>query len=416
MPVAEAPSAAPSTETFSTPANLNDAFSSLGSLFPQAEEPAAPEAPPEPQKAPQTRPEPKTEPKAPPVKPEAPKPEIKPPEVKQEQRPVKAKTLAEAKDMANERAKKFEAEANDWRSKYEQLSKAPKDDPEKKTLAERLEAREKRLAEMEQTLKYKAYEESDEYKQKYHEPFVSAYQEGRDFVSQLEVVEKTITNSETGEVRVVQPSRQATQADFDELMALYYKSPAEGARKANQLFGDMAADVKIKMGEAQKLLKASEKAKEHYRKEGSTIEKQRQEQTVAQQREAASAWEAENKAATDKYPQWFGPQDGDEKGNALLEKGTDLAARIFDGRAEQLPPKERARLHSAIFNKARGFDRLAYQHATLTKEHQALKEKLAQYEDSEPSGGEKRRQATEEKPDNIESVISSLDRLVKPLR
>lgn len=426
MPAAEAPSAAPSTETFSTPANLNDAFSSLDSLFqaeatptpePETPEPA-PEAPKTAPKATVARPEPKPEVKAPEPKPEAPKAKETPPEPKLDEKappqPEKAKTLREAKDRA-------EAQAKEWQAKYEALekqAKAPKDDPEKKTLAERLESREKRLAELEQTLKYKAYEESTEYKEKYHDPFVASYQDGREFVSQLEVVERAITNSETGETKVVQPSRQATIKDYDELMALYMKSPAEASKKANQLFGDMAQDVKIKMLEAQKLHKAAESAKEHYRKHGSEIQKQQAEQSQAQLLEAATAWENENKAAQEKYPQWFKPEDGDEKGNALLEKATDMAMRLFDGRADQLPPKERARLHSAIFNKARGFDRLAYKYSTQGKELKAALEKLSQYEQSEPSGGDKRKEASSGEPRaaDIDGVLQSLDKLARPLR
>ncbi len=376
---------------------------------------ATPEVPKEAPKAPPERPEPKPEVQPPETKPEPPKEVPKAKELPQQ--PEKAKTLREAKDMAEARYKELQTKYAEREKQLAELQKV-RDDPEKKQLAERLEAREKRLAELEQTLKYKAYEETSEYQEKYHQPFAAAYNDGRDFVSQLEVVERTIPDKETGELKVVQPTRAATIKDFDELMSLYYRSPAEASRKANQLFGDMAADVKIKMMEAHKLLKAQEKAKDDYRTKGSEVEKQRSEQTQSQAREEASTWQNEVKSAIEKYPQWFAPKEGDEKVNTLLARAADVAMRVFDGRAAQLSPTERGKLNAAVFNKARAFDRVAYELHNSTKELKELRTKLEQYEASEPSGGDSRKgkDTVKEIPQSMDAVLDSLGPLVKPYR
>src|SRR6185369_10467812 len=188
MPVAEAPSPTPATDSRpQNGANLNDAFSALDALVsPDTSAPAQPE-PQEVEEAPEApiqEPKPKQEVKPEPKK-EAPKQEVKDAPAEP---PVKAKTLREAKDMA-------EAKAKDWERKYKELetkASQPKEDTERKSLEERLTRLQKERDALYETVKFKAYEESDDYKKNFEKPFVDAFTAAREKVARLKVREGRI--------------------------------------------------------------------------------------------------------------------------------------------------------------------------------------------------------------------------------
>lgn len=400
MPV-EAPPA-PAAQADPSP-NMTDAFAELDQFAG-----VAPEAKPETPATPETPS--KEAPKATTVQQkttqDAPKPEkpVQTPPAPTDPPKVKAKTLAEAKEMA-------QAEAKEWRAKYESLEKElskVKDDPEKKTLSERLEAREKRLAELEQELRYSAYERSEEYKDKYEQPFLNAYTAARSKIASLKVRDGRTVDHD-GNVVSEGTWRQGTPEDFDTLMRISDDETA--ADYAEKVFGNKASIALFHRERAQELNRQRLTAIDDYRKKGSerektTLEQQKEQQTKLQET-INKVWETENKTAQEKYPQWFKPEEGDEKGNTLLENGFRLADLAFSGNGK-LPPQEMAKLHSAIRNKAGGFDRLAYKLSLATKELKDLKAKLAEYEQSEPTGGVARKQKAAAQSDDMESVLESM--------
>jgi exonuclease VII large subunit len=289
-----------------------DAYAALDAMV---ETPATPQASAATEKIDTNHPEqkPKPEVKAPKdtVKPEVKEPVNEPVKPAETQKPVKAKTLAEAKEMA-------QAEAKEWRQKYEALQKEAakaKDDPEKKTLAERLAEREKRLADIEEELKYTNFEKTEEFKDRYQKPFLTAYEKGRKFVSQLQVVERKEQFDVEGETRerVLQPGRQATAADFDAVMRLYNFNPAEGSKLATQLFGEMAPDVKDYIRDTQRLYEAQESAKEEFRAKGSEREKAMGETHKRMTEEVTSAFNQALEMGPKKWPDRYGPKEGDAK-------------------------------------------------------------------------------------------------------
>ena len=62
----------------------------------------------------------------------------------------------------------------------------PPEDPEKKGLSEKLEMANKRLREHEEELRLSAYERSQEFKEKWQQPFIDAYQFGRERTSAVQ--------------------------------------------------------------------------------------------------------------------------------------------------------------------------------------------------------------------------------------
>lgn len=396
------PTAAPQSNS----PNFDEAFSGLEEIAGVKPEPTQAPAPKPSDKAPVTTQKPTQEkppeqksPQTPPATPEAPK--------------VKAKTLAEAKEMA-------QAEAKEWRTKYESLQQElskPKDDPEKKTLAERLEAREKRLAELEQELRYSAYERSEEYKDKYEQPFLSAYTAARSKIASLKVRDGRAVDHD-GNVVSEGTWRQGAPEDFDTLMRIQDDETA--ADYAEKVFGNKASIALFHRERAQELNRQRLTAIDDYRKKGSEHEKLTKETTQKQQAEITTQlqtfWKKHQSDPVEKFPHLFKPIDGDEKGNAELQKGFDMATRAFASlhrvNDPTISPQERESLianHAAVFNWAMAGRRLAFKNSEMTKELTELKAKLKQYEDSEPSGGITRKQKTEGAGDDIDSVLKSLD-------
>jgi hypothetical protein len=261
----------------------------------------------------------------------------------------------------------------------------PVEDPEKKRLSETLEQREKRLAELEDEMRFASFEKSSEYKDKYWTPFSDAYQQGRNKVASLRL---TDANGDT---------RQGTAEDFDSLMRI--TDDDQAAELASDLFGVKAPMVLWHREKVQELNNTRLKALEDFRKQGGEREKLRGEQMQKQQKEIAALWESENKAGVERFPKLFKPEEGDEKGNALLARGFELADAAFGsaladpatGQPVKLSPQEMVKLHSAIRNKAAGFDRLAYKYGISQKRIAELETKLKEYEASEPSPGDGQR-------------------------
>lgn len=381
---------------------MSDAWGDLDKYAKEdTSKPAEPAKTPEPPKAAEKPPEPtKT--------PEPPKPPEKTPEPPKPPEPSgKAKKPA---DFLREKLASVEKERNEFRSEIERLKASiakPAEDPEKKSLMERLESESKRRSELEQEMKYAAYERSQEFKEKYQQPYVDAFNAAQKKVASFKIVERKNDVDE-----VIQAARQATPEDFSRLVLL---PDAEAAEAARQLFGDAAANLVLWHREKViDLATTQQNAIEAFRKHGSEREKQFSELQSKQQKELSDTFDRLNKAAADKYPQWFKPIEGDNEGNELLQKGYDEADMAFG--ENKLPPNELVRLHSRIRNKAAAFGRMAYLNKGLKARIAELEAELAEYTKSSPTGGEGTPSKSAEgrgKVDSIDDALDGLDKYAK---
>lgn len=274
----------------------------------------------------------------------------------------------------------------------------PKEDPERKSLEDRLSEREKRLADLENEIRFSAYERSQEYKEKFEQPFVDAYQTGRAKVATLK-----ITDADGN-------YRQATPEDFDRIARIMDDDTA--AEAAAEMFGNRAPVVLYHRERVQELNASRIKAIEDYKKLGGEREKQWQEQTAKQREQIGKLWKQANTEAIEKYPHFFKPIDGDDEGNQLLEQGFQMADAAFSDNGN-MTPEQRVKLHSAIRNRAAGFSRLAYQNKQLTAKIAELEQKLSEYESSEPGQGEGGGKKTETPEISMDSALNELDKLAK---
>lgn len=267
--------------------------------------------------------------------------------------------------------KRKHAELQKQHEEFKTKAATPVEDPEKKTLAERLADREKRLADIETELKFTNYERSAEYKEKYYQPVLDAYQNAVSEITQLQV-----TDAE-GNVR------QATSADFDRIMAI--QNMGEASKAIREMFGDDAPAVHALRNQVRQLNGARLKALEDFKAKGVEREQQMREQSTKAMETERATWNKLNTEAAEKHPQYFKPIEGDDKGNELLAKGFEEADRAFSGK---LTPQERVALYSAMRNKAAGFNRLAYRYNQAQKQLADLQAKLDEYEKTVPGNGD----------------------------
>lgn len=342
----------------------------------------------------------KEQPKSTPIEPEKPDDDID---------PTKLKTSELAKHYH-----KLKAKEKAWLKEREELTKkaeAPKDWPEKKTYEEKLAEREKaleehkkRVAEYEQELQFTNFTKSQTYKDQYEKPFINAYKLGQAKTAMLQVVERT---DEAG--NVIQAARDATAADFDSIMRITDERIA--IKKAHELFGEAAAVVLNHRERVNEKSALAEEAVAEYRSKGAEREKAMREQQDKQSKEVTGMIENFRTAAIEKYPSLFKPEEGDTKGNELLEKGNHLLQRVLNGGApikdgeKQMTNEEMAIAVAAVRNKAAAFDRVAYKASTLAKRVKELEKELEQFKSSSPRNGDgKGRAHTPEEDDPMKKI------------
>lgn len=246
-------------------------------------------------------------------------------------------------------------------------------------IQEKLTATEKRAQDLEQQIKFVDYEKSPEYKEKYYAPFLDAYQAGRTKVASLKTREVKDPNTE----EVIQPRRQATEEDFDNIMRI--QDDGEAAEAADHLFGPLSNLVIYHREKVMELNRARVKAIEDYKAKGGEREKQTAAQISALQEKVKNTFQASVQAGVEKYPQWFKAEEGDEDGKAALEKGMLNADTIFSN--SKLDPETAAQRHAAFRNMAGAFPYVALKLHRAEAKIAELEKELGEFKKSELGGG-----------------------------
>ena len=366
-----------------TPQPFNDAFADLEGFT----SPPGDEGPPKTgkSKAPDMPPTDKGEVEVPdvPAKPEDKPAQDKPPQDKTPEKPKsRIVELSKAYEGLKAKHRQLEQDMLARNAELEAIKSKPADDSEKKALQERLAEREKRLADMESEMRFRHYESSQEYKERYEQPFIDAFQTGRQKAASLKIVERK--NEETGET--ISAARQATATDFDRIAMIADDDAA--TELAHEMFGNKAPLILYHRERVQELNNAKVKAVEDYRKQGSEREKQFTEQSRQQREKMVGMFNQMTSQAVEKFPELFKPVEGDDKGNELLKKGFDLVDAIFKADVSQIPPDKLVAMHAAIRNRAAGFGRLLHQKRGLEARVAELEKELAEYQGSEPGAGD----------------------------
>lgn len=319
------------------------------------------------------------------------------------------KALRELAKTRKQKLAALEKEYNEFKAK----SSTPHEDPEKKTLIEKTSAYEKKLAAIEDELRFTAYERSSEYKDKYEKPYVDAWMDGQAVTAGLRAIEKK--DAETGEV--IRPARKGTPEDFDRMMT--FTNDSDAADWAVDNFGN-AAQILINHRENVRRMNSSKnKALEEFKKNGSEREKQRSEQMRQEQERFTNTLNQFEKEDVEKYPMFFKPHETDTADNEAFENGKYIVERVKASGApiregdKPWSPQEYARGVATVRMKAAAFDRLAYRLGNKIKQLKELRTKLAQYEDSgAPGKGDTRdvKQTNRPQRPSIGGALAALDK------
>src|SRR6185369_12722913 len=332
---------------------------------PKAEVPDAPDAPDAPaEEETQTEIQPPDAPDAP----ETPAPEVP------EEADLKTNAgLRKAFDRAQLKIKnELEPELTKARTRIKELESR---EPEEVTpLREKLTAIEKRNQELENEIEYVNYSSSKEFQEKYAQPYLNAWNRALNDVQQLTV------ETENGE------TRQATEED---LLYISRLKLGEAITQADAMFGRGTPTILRHRELIRELAEAQDNALRTAKDKGGERLKAQQAQSQQQTEKMRKMWTQTNQALAEKYKTWFAPEEGDQEGNALLDKGRKLADRMFSPTEETRPKRseEAVRLHALIYNKAANHDRLALRLKKASARVAELEESLKQYEESEPHGG-----------------------------
>lgn len=262
-----------------------------------------------------------------------------------------------------------------------ELTGGQKNEEQRKAEAAQIEAMKRRAMELEDEIRYVNYSKSAEFQQKYQEPYNKAWQRAMSELSEISVQDPS-----TGETRAVEAG---------DMLQLVNMPLGQARDVAEQMFGKFADDVMTHRKEIRSLYEAQAAALDEAKKMGATREQMRMAQFQEFQQKTAKlvgeVWQKANDSAVkdEKFGKYFNPVEGDDEGNAKLEKGYALVDKAFSENpfAPNLKPEERQaiiRRHAAVRNRAAAFGRLTTQVEKAQARIAELERELKQYKGSEP--------------------------------
>lgn len=255
------------------------------------------------------------------------------------------------------------------------------DEPARKAELDRLAKAEARVKEVEDIIRYKDYSASQEFKEKYEEPYVRAWNSAVSDLSELQV-----TDPNSGETRPFSPN------DILELVNL----PLPKARElANAAFGGFADDVMAQRKEIRGLFDKKAQALSEAKTQGAEREKaaraQAEAASAAISKEITEKWGQMNEAikTNPKVGKYFQTVEGDDMANSKLESGYKFVDEAFalNPMDPKLTPEQRQEVlekHNAVRHRSAGFGKVTYLLAKAEARMAELETELSQYRESTP--------------------------------
>lgn len=283
-------------------------------------------------------------------------------------------------------------------------------------LAAKYKSIETRNQELENHIRLIDYQQSQEFKDKYWQPYVEAWEGARGDLAQL---------------TVEMPDGTTRAATDDDIWTLAGLPLGERRTKANAMFGDSADDIMGHVKEIDRLVKVQNKAVKEAKENANAMAERQKVQSAEEHRVRGKLWTDTNKELTERFPHIFAPVEGDEDGNRILDQGHALTDLLFA--PHDMTPQERlllpkfvqkdlelngklsrestVRVHAIIKNKAANHDRMARQLKTIRAELEAAKKTLGEYEASAPETGGRATQRRTESSDPMGDADAELDAL-----
>lgn len=324
-------------------------------------------------------------------------------EPKQEGQPAADPKAAPAKKTAWQLVREREKELKEAKEAHAAATKelaelkskpqTPANDAEIKQLREQ-------LAKYEEEIRYTNYEKSQEFKEKYFQPYQDTAKrltaEAQELVREVDGQFVPVKAEEFWNVVTAPTLGAAAQAakdlfPNDPTSASHLLSMRKEVQQSWNAMHQAKEEYRVKGAEREKMQKA-----EAERVARETELKQKESLTARQQRFREMSEAALNEP---KLADLFKAADDDAKGKELLTKGFKSADRAFgEGeRNEQgelvgddgkpLDEDQLLAIYSSVRNKAGAFNYVSYKYRSALNEVAELKKKLAQYESSTPGVG-----------------------------
>lgn len=290
--------------------------------------------------------------------------------------PAVPKKLREAYRKERETRTAVEKERDDYKGKLTTAEKQAREALEKE-YTPRIEAAEKRRAELETEFRFLDYKRSEDYKEKYEGPLKEEW--------------KSIGDSFDG-MKVTLASGEETEFDLSHVYQLTRMTTAQARKAASEMFGTAAPEVMSARTRVMRLMDARDKAVEEWSAKGSEREAQREKQHD----EAVKYWEGGVKEYQTEYPDEFGHRDGDDEGNGLIDRGMKLAqlairgSGIPDGLTSEQRRETVLNAQRDLTLRAMAFPRTLRDLNKARAEIEELRSKLKEFEGSEPTPGNAR--------------------------
>ena len=335
--------------------------------------------------------------------------------------------LGQAYDDLKKKVKtEYEPQLQSLKSRIQELeSRKPEDAA---PVLAKLQSLEKRNEELERHMALVAYEESQDFKTKYDQPYRDTWNRATAAFSQLTVREADGVD-ELGEPKFVR--RAATEEDLIELGTLPLSQLDE---KAQAMFGASAPRAIQYIERLRELAVAKQTAVEEARTKAGEWKSQRAIESQTQQKARETAWAEINQGLAERFPKAFQAEEGNAEDQSAHTKGFALADLLFQGgaaltpeQAEALPngfkeavkagkplsEVQKVQLHAIARLKIANHDRLITRLKARDARIAELEKSLADYEKSEPQAGKAGEGgATGDKPweDTVADELKALDR------
>lgn len=330
--------------------------------------------------------------------PTPPKAADKPVEAKADEKPTEAKVDAKGeklppgrppKPSAQDTWKSLKQERDQYKREAEEMRSQRVPEQERTTLTQRMEQIQKRNEELENHLRFKDYERSTEFKEKYDKPYVDMLGDATTFLERIPVLDP-----------VTQTQRAGSVQDIYSLMNM---NPVEQAEAAEAMFGSrLAPRVINEVEKVRDKLIARKKALDEAESNGKQREQQQTEQTTRQikafegkVKEWYTAAEAEwNKDPDAKMFDKITREDGKEltpdeiEHNKLVDKGVELSKWVSKHPRNAATEEEAAKIvrkQYAILKRAIHFAPLRRLYKATAKKLAAAEKELEGYRSTTPS-------------------------------
>jgi len=301
-----------------------------------------------------------------PAKPDATKPADK---AAEDLSKVEPKGLGQIVNRQRKQIREMELQMADLRSKESKLA-------EMDGVNKRLEAAEKRRAELEEHMRFVDYSKSEEFVTKYQRPYEEAWTRAVRDVEQLEVISDAEGNT-----------RKATPQD---LLALANMPLSKIDETAEAWFGKSAARVIRHIEKVRDLSEAQAQALEEAKKTGAERATQQSQAAKTAREEVASLWKRFNEEDSTKEA-FLKPVEGDEEWNGKLTQASAYVDKAFGTHAAdpKLTPEQRSdavRRMTVVRNRAIGFSSMKLRAERAEKATAALQKELDALKSSGPTG------------------------------